>query len=356
MKNTKHTALIVGGNGIIGKNLGQYLQEQEEWNVVITSRSTLTYETKAAFVAMDLSKSNAVKKHAKKLKEVTHIFYAAYSEKQDPYEQTEANLSLLTNLVDKVEDYLPKLERILFIQGGKAYGAHLGFYKTPAYETDLRSITPNFYYDQEDYLRTISKGKSWNWTAIRPDIVMGFTIKNPMNMANLLSVYASLCKEEGIPMRFPGSAKAYEILANVTHVDVLSKAMQWAAENKETENEIFNITNGDVFRWSQLWPKIGEFFGVSVAEPQTFALNEYMPGKKDLWKKMVKKYGLKAYELDELVQWGFGDFIFNVETDAFQDVNKARRFGFHEMNGDTETKLINTFKELQTEKIIPTFE
>ncbi|WP_157492047.1 hypothetical protein [Mangrovimonas sp. ST2L15] len=62
---------------------------------------------------------------------------------------------------------------------------------------------------------------------------------------------------------------------------------------------------------------------------------------------------MKTYELDEVVQWGFVDFICNVETDAFQDVNKGRPFGFHEMNGDIETKMMNTFKELQTEKIIP---
>ncbi|MFI2744278.1 SDR family oxidoreductase [Zhouia sp. PK063] len=355
MKYKKYTALVVGGNGIIGRNLTKHLSCQSNWNVMVTSRSSLHYETNATFIALDLNKANSLEQYHQKLQEVTHIFYAAYTEKQDPYEQTEANLLLLKNLVFGIEKIANQLQRILFIQGGKAYGAHLGFYKTPALETDLRSITPNFYYDQEDFLKEASRGSHWKWTAIRPDIVMGFTVKNPMNMVNLLAVYASICKEENIPMRFPGSIKAYQILANVTHTDILCKAMQWAAEHAETENEIFNITNGDVFRWSELWPKIGTFFGVAVAEPQTFSLREYMPGKSKLWKTMIKKYNLKPYDLEALVQWGFGDFIFNVETDAFQDVNKARRFGFHEMNGNTEAKLMETFKELQLEKIIPTF-
>ncbi|WP_028297195.1 SDR family oxidoreductase [Olivibacter sitiensis] len=349
----QQTALIVGANGIIGKNLVDHLTAQENWDVIATTRSELHYETEAQFVPLDLNDSDSLSETGEKLKQVTHVFFTAYTEKQDPYEQSEANLKLLKNLVLGLEKVAPKLKRILFIQGGKAYGAHLGIYKTPAYETDPRSITPNFYYDQEDFLRTQSEGKSWSWTAIRPDIVIGFTIGNPMNLSNLIAVYATLCKEEGIPMRFPGSPKAYEVLVNVTGTEILSKSLEWAALNNEADKEIFNVTNGDVFRWSQLWPKFGEFFGVEVAEPQTFSLREYMPGKKELWAAIAKKHQLRPYSLDRLVQWGFGDFIFNVEYDAFLDVNKARRFGFHEMNGDSLSIFLKTFKYLKDEKIIP---
>lgn len=349
----QHTALVVGANGIIGKNLIDHLTAQENWNVIASTRSELHYETKAEFVPLDLNDSASVSEAEENLKQLSHVFFTAYTEKQDPYEQSEANLKLLKNLVLGLEKVAPKLKRILFIQGGKAYGAHLGIYKTPAYETDPRSITPNFYYDQEDFLRSQSEGKSWSWTAIRPDIVIGFTIGNPMNLSNLIAVYAALCKEEGIPMRFPGSPRAYEVLVNVTGTEVLSRSLAWAALNERTDKGIFNITNGDVFRWSQLWPKLGEFLGVEVAEPQTFSLQEYMPGKKELWEEIVKKYQLRPYPLDKLVQWGFGDFIFNVEYDAFLDVNKARRFGFHEMNGDSLGIFLKTFKYLKNEKIIP---
>lgn len=252
-----------------------------------------------------------------------------------------------------MEEIAPNLKRVLFIQGGKAYGAHLGIYKTPAYETDPRSMTPNFYYDQEDFLRQQSQGKNWSWTALRPDIVIGFTVNTPMNLANLIAVYATICKEEGIPMRFPGSYKAYNALVNVTGADVLAKSLEWASLETKAEDGIFNITNGDVFRWSQIWPKIGDYFGVEVAEPQTFSLTEYMPGKSKIWNEIVEKYNLDPHSLDSLVQWGFGDFIFNVEVDAFLDVNKARRFGFHEMNGDTLSNLLSTFQNLKDKNIIP---
>lgn len=304
-------------------------------------------------MSIDLNSVEDILKEKDHLQNIDYVFFAAYIEKKTPYELSEANTLLIKNLIDGLEQTSPSLKRVILIQGGKAYGAHLGYYKTPAKETDLRSITPNFYYDQEDFLRKQSKGKSWTWTAIRPDIVIGFTVNTPMNLLNLIAVYASLCKEEGIPMRFPGSWAAYNAIVNVTSVNVLTKAMEWAALDENTKEEIFNITNGDAFRWHQIWPKIGEFFNIPVAEPQTFSLQEYMPLKDALWKNICKKYNLRFDDLSKLVQWKFGDFIFNVESDSFQDVSKARRYGFNEMNIDTSEDFLTQFQQLKDEKIIP---
>ncbi|MBC9913328.1 hypothetical protein [Chitinophaga varians] len=67
----------------------------------------------------------------------------------------------------------------------------------------------------------------------------------------------------------------------------------------------------------------------------------------------MKKYNLSPYTLEQLVQWGFGDAIFNVEDDAFFDVNKARRYGFQEMNGNSTQVLLDAFGQLKNRRIIP---
>ena len=67
--------------------------------------------------------------------------------------------------------------------------------QTPAKETDPRHMPPNFYYNQEDYLVERSAGKTWSWTAFRPSSICGFAVGNPMNMATVIAVYASRCKE-----------------------------------------------------------------------------------------------------------------------------------------------------------------
>ncbi|WP_165045593.1 SDR family oxidoreductase [Dysgonomonas sp. ZJ709] len=349
----KKTALILGGNGIIGCNIASYLEDSNEWNLIISSHSPLTYSSRADFVRLDLTDPDAVEKQREKLKNVTHIFFGAYIEKGNLAEQTTVNTLLLKNLITGIEKVAPNFEHSTFIQGGKAYGAHLGMYKTPAKETDSRHFPPNFYYDQEDFLRQQSADKNWNWTALRPDMIVGMAIGNPMNLATLIAVYATLCKELNVSMRFPGNEKAYHVLVNVTDAQLLAKGMEYVSLHESCQNGIFNITNGDIFRWKEVWPKIGEYFGVPVDEPQTFSLAAYMKDKDALWQEIVNKYKLENHKFDRLVQWPFGDFIFNNVYDAFFDVSKLRRHGFHEMQTDSFESFKRVFDQLKEYKIIP---
>ncbi|MEJ7559188.1 MAG: SDR family oxidoreductase [Pedobacter sp.] len=351
----KKVALIVGGNGIIGRNMAKYLQAGEIWDeVIITSYRAPDFETTAGFVRMDLTDAQAVE-NAVALANVSHVFYAAYMEKKALAEQTSANLSLLENLVNGLEKVAPNFKHLTFIQGGKAYGAHLGKYKTPALETDSRHFPPNFYYSQQDYLVKQSAGKAWSWTAVRPDIIVGFATGNPMNMANLIAVYATLCRELDVPFRFPGSDAAYKVLVNVTDSEILAKSMEYVALHEECYGEIYNVTNGDIFRWEQIWPKIAEYFGVSMDSPITFPLADYMADKEEVWTGIVSKYNLTSHTIKELANWPFGDFIFNVEADAFFDVNKLRRAGFHEMQVESFESFKKTFDELRADHIIPNY-
>jgi len=350
----KRVALIVGANGIVGRNMAKYLQSRDNWDeVIITSYREPDFDTTAVFVRMDLTDPAAVENNAADLADVSHVFYAAYMEKKTLAEQTATNIGLLQNLVLGLEKIAPGFKHLTFIQGGKAYGAHLGKYKTPALETDSRHFPPNFYYSQQDFLITQSAGKAWSWTAVRPDIMVGFAVGNPMNMANLIAVYATLCKELNVPFRFPGSDKAYQVLVNITDSEILAKGMEYAALHEECYGQIYNITNGDIFRWEQIWTKMADYFHVGMDSPITFPLADYMADKEEAWAAIVKKYGLKPHTVRELANWPFGDFIFNVEADAFFDVNKFRRAGFQEMQVESFESFKNTFDELKAQNIIP---
>jgi hypothetical protein len=75
----------------------------------------------------------------------------------------------------------------------KAYGAHLGPYKTPAKKSDPRHLPPNFYFDQEDFVRQAQQGKDWGFSVLRPNTPCGFAVGNPMNLIMVLAVYAAVC-------------------------------------------------------------------------------------------------------------------------------------------------------------------
>lgn len=347
-----HTALVLGAQGIIGRNLIQHLETRPDWRVKAIARRGLRFSTTVDYQPADLLDPAALAAKADWLKDVTHVFFAAYQEHADAVRQSEVNVGMLRNLVEAVERHAPQFRHVTFIQGGKAYGAHLGMYKTPAKESDPRHFPPNFYYDQEDYLRDAAQGKPWSWTALRPDIVFGFAVGNPMNLGNVIAAYASLCREIGVPLRFPGSPRAYDILVNVTDARLLAQAMEWSALNDACYGEIFNITNGDVFRWNQVFPLVADLFGIDCVQPQTFRLTEAMKDKGPLWARMVEKYGLHQYQLDEIANWAFGDFIFNVENDAFFDVNKARRFGFDGMCLDSGDEILRLMRSLREQKVV----
>ena len=259
---------------------------------------------------------------------------------------------MLQQLVEACERSSTRLRKVVLLEGAKWYGAHFGPYKTPAKENDPRHMPPNFYYDQEDYLKSQSAGKSWSWSALRPSCICGFAVGNPMNMATVIAVYAAICRELRLPFRYPGSPKAYGMIMEMTDADLLAKAVVWAGENERCDGEAFNITNGDFNRWEHVWPRLAEFFKMPTAPPQRFPLSLFMSDKGAVWQTIVKKHGLLDYAFSEAAAWPFGEAIFNIEYDVMSDTTKARRFGFHEVI-ETEEMLLRLFERFQQMRFIP---
>jgi len=254
--------------------------------------------------------------------------------------------------LDAVEESAPNLQHVTIYQGGKAYGADLGPFKTPAREDDPRLMSPNFYYDQEDHLRQRQQGKRWTFSILRSEAVCGYAVGNPMNLLTVIAVYAAISKELGLPLRFPGTEAAYRALYQITSADILARATAWAGETKAAENEIFNITNGDYFRWQFMWPRIARMFEMDVAEPVPMPLAIYMADKSDLWAEMTRKYNLQPTPYEHVVAWRFGDFIFNSGFDNITSTIKARRAGFHDCI-DTEDMFSHLFDDLRQKRVIP---
>jgi nucleoside-diphosphate-sugar epimerase len=353
MSETKRSVLIAGAQGVIGQAAAEYFSSLPDTTVYGLSRRKIEGLPGIAPINVDLLSPADVERAIAPLKDVTHIIFAAYVEKDTPGERSEVNVALLRNLLTIVEQNAPGLKHVTLYQGGKAYGADLGPFKTPAREDDPRLMGPNFYYDQEDFLRQRQTGKKWNYSVLRPEAVCGYAVGNPMNLTMVIAVYAAISKELGLPLRFPGPEAAYRALYQVTSADILAKAAAWAGETPLAANEIFNITNGDYFRWQFMWPRIAKAFQMEVAEPIPMPLKVFMADKGPLWAKMIEKYGLKPIPYDHLVSWPFGDFIFNSAFDNISSTIKARKHGFHDCI-DTEDMFTRFFADLRKRRVIPT--
>lgn len=346
------TALVVGANGVIGRNLINYLCALSEWNIIGVSRRGGENQGRTQYIAVDLLDEQDTREKLKSLTHVTHIFYAAYQDRSTWADLVPPNLSMLVNVVNAIEPIAENLQHISLMQGYKVYGAHLGPFKTPARETDAYPMPPEFNVDQQQFLEQRQTGTNWTWSALRPSVVCGFALGNPMNLAMVIAIYASMSKELGLPLRFPGKPGAYNSLLEMTDANLLARATVWAATDKRCANQAFNITNGDLFRWNELWPKIAAYFEIETAPPLPMSLEVVMADKEPLWNAMIDKYGLEEISYQDVSSWHFGDFVFGWDYDFFADGSKARRFGFHDFI-ETEKMFMDLFEDFRRRKIIP---
>ena len=349
---SKRSVIVAGAQGVIGRAAAERYGAIAGTTVYALSRRPIDDLPSAVPINVDLLVPDDVRRATAALDDVTHVVFAAYIEKDTPRERSDVNVGLLRNLLDAIEPIAPNLRHVTLYQGGKAYGADLGPFKTPAREDDPRLMGPNFYYDQEDLLRERRVGKSWSYSVLRPEAVCGYAVGNPMNLAMVIAIYAAMSKELGVPLRFPGPEAAYRALYQVTSSDILARATIWAGETPSAANEVFNITNGDYFRWQFMWPKIARYFDMELAEPIPMPLATYMADKGPLWERTIEKYALAPVPVERLVSWPFGDFIFNSAFDNVTSTIKARRHGFHDCI-DTEDMFVAFFDELRERRILP---
>lgn len=352
MEETKKTALVVGAQGVIGRNLIDHLVELGDWSIIGLSRRFAEDRERIRNISVDLLDADDCRTKLKELKDVTHIFYAAYQERPTWAELVVPNLAMLQNAVEHIEPVATGLRHVSLMQGYKVYGAHLGPFKTPAKESDPNHMPPEFNVDQQNYLEQRQTGKGWSWSAIRPSVVCGFALGNPMNLALVIAVYAAISKELKIPFRFPGKPGAYNSLIEMTDARLLAKATVWAATEPRCANQAFNINNGDLFRWNDMWPKIARFFELDVAPPLSMSLDTVMKDKEKLWTEMIARHNLLSIPYKDVSSWGFGDFVFAWDYDFFADGSKARRFGFHEYV-DSEQMFLSILQNFRDRRIIP---
>ncbi|MGO9122120.1 MAG: SDR family oxidoreductase [Desulfomonilaceae bacterium] len=350
---TNNAVLVAGVHGVSGRAAAEHWASLPGTRVYGLSRRSAPMPTGVEGISADLLDQDDLQRKLGKIGGITHIVFGAYVEKPNLAERSQTNVAMLKNLLDVGEETSPSLQHVTFYQGGSVYGANLGPFKTPAREDDLRLVPPNFYYDQEDFLRERQRGKSWNWTALRPEATTGFGLGNPMNLGMSIAVYAAISKELGLPLRFPGTEKTYAVLYQITSAEILAKATTWAGQSEAAKNETFNITNGDYFRWKYLWPRIAAMFDMPPADPIPTPLTVYMADKKPVWEAIVRKNGLQPLPYEQVASWPFADAILRLmEFDNITSTVKARRAGFHDCI-DTEEMFESFFANLRKDRVIP---
>lgn len=283
---------------------------------------------------------------------ITRLVFAGYAERSTMAEMVRDNTAMLANTLNGLHGAGARLAHVTLITGGKGYGRHLGYYKTPAKESDPRILGPMFHYDQEDLLVRRGDERGFTWTVLRPDVVIGFAIGSPMSLLNSVGVYAAVCKDVGVPLRFPGTPADWRMLHQFTDARILASAAHWSLTAESARNEAFNVTNGDLYRWEHLWSEIAEVFEMPTAAPQPMSLEEHMADKAPVWERLVRERDLVPTPYAQMASWPFADEILARDFDSVQSTVKIRRAGFHDCV-DSHESFTGLLARMRHEHLLP---
>lgn len=357
------TVLVAGASGLVGTAAIESFLAREDTEVIAVSRRAPEVDNPRPFrhLAVDLQDVDACAQAFGGLSEVTHVVYTAVYEKPGlvpgwtERDQMETNLRMLQNLLRPLTE-AAGLRHLSLLQGTKAYGIHLHPMRVPARERFPRDQHENFYWLQEDYVRELAAEQGWSFTILRPQLIVGPNYGVVMNLPPVIGAYAALCREEGRPFAFPGGvAYAWEAV----DVRLVGDALTWAAHSPVAAGETFNLTNGEVFEWRDLWPALADTLGVETGPDEPLSLAQCLPAKAAEWDRLVERHGLRPIPMQALLgeSHHYADFCFAYGADsppppAFVSTVKIRNAGFTDAY-DTEESFCHWLRVLMDRRVLP---
>jgi nucleoside-diphosphate-sugar epimerase len=360
-KIVRNKVLVTGASGLLGvAAIEKFLAAG--WEVVGVSRRKpeLPSGRDVQFLSVDLRDEKKARAAFEPLTGITHIAYTALHEKPElvagwsSKDQIDTNNAMLRNVVEPIVRTASNFQHISILQGTKVYGVHLIPIPIPARERDARQDHPNFFFDQEAYVREMGAKHGFNHTALRPQLVTGPT-PGALNVVPAIGVYAAIRREKREPFAFPGGPS---FVWEAADADLVADVMVWAAQSPQAANEAFNITNGDVFEWRNVWPAMAKTLGAEIGPDMPTSVTAYLNENADVWDKIVAKYDLRSRNLRELVGHGdqHADFAFAYGAPegprAFVSTVKLRQAGFTKTI-DTEVSFRNALQSLIDRKLLP---
>ncbi|KAI0434181.1 NAD(P)-binding protein [Xylaria sp. FL1042] len=410
------TAIVTGATGITGKAIVNALADSPEYSEVYTLSRSQQAEPhpKVKHATIDLQQSaEEMAKSLSHVPPVTHIFFCAYLADPDEGEAARINGAMLANFLTALKQtgQIVDLQCFVLTCGLKQYGVHQGQPKNPMREDDPGFLfwleqedrPPNFYYTQQRILEKAAddSGNRWSWTVTYPQDVVGFARANFMNLTSSLGLYCAVNKEiEGSKLVFPGNKQNYLAFNDWTSARHHAKFCLWAGTAQNANNQRFNVVNGDVQSWQDLWPRLAKRYGCTIPDkmfPSPDGERQAYPGYEssvvklharppvaevearlglkdefkqsivynqiDLtkwaqrpevvkaWESIRDRHGLEQGVWDNAT-WAFSNFLLGREYSCVASMSKARKMGFNKY-ADTWVEFQHALKELEDAKMLP---
>ncbi len=311
--------VVAGATGLVGNAAVRHFGASEGCEVVALSRRKPRELHGARYVQVDLTDPAQCTRLSVELRGATHLVYAALYEGP--------------NLIDGWRD--PNQIRTNDLM--------------------LRNLMA-VYWAQENFLRELQQGKAWHWSILRPVLIVGEAMGGAMDLIPPLGVYAAMLREQGRALDYPGGAAR---VSQAVDVDLLARAIGWAGEAEAARNEAFNVTNGDVFTWENIWPAIAEALDMKPGGAVPLSLAETYPQWVAPWDALRRKYDLISPGLEQFVGLSFQYADYSMRYGQIQpgppsivSTVKINKAGFTEMM-DTEDMFRKWFRRARSSRLLP---
>jgi len=361
----RKTVLVTGASGLVGTGVLKAFQGQADVDVIAVSRRPPIDAFGAEWISADLTDAAACDALFSRMSDVTHLVFAALFEKPGlmagwtEIDQIDTNDVMLRNTFEPLRKVAKGLQQVILLQGTKAYGAHVHAMPVPARPNrDEDKSIPNFYWRQQSYLEGLGKDGSWTLTIIRPQIIFGLAVGAAMNPISAIGVYGALLKEMGEPLYFPGGPGDTAIEG--ADSGLVGRAIKWATEAPAARGQVYNITNGDVLVWRQVWPAIAAALGMAPGPDRPTSLADMLSENAGSWARICRKYDLIAPEVAAFVGESahYADMLMALGASGaprlpiIVSTINLRSDGFYDVM-DSEDMFSNAFREFQERRFLP---
>ncbi|GMN37838.1 hypothetical protein TIFTF001_007142 [Ficus carica] len=142
---------------------------------------------------------------------------------------------------------------------------------------------------------------------------------------------------------------------DASDADLIAEQQIWAAVDPNAKNEAYNCSNGDVFKWKQLWKVLAEQFELEYEEDfedgEKLTLEEMMKDKGEVWDQIVKENGLVTTKLEQVGCWWIADYGLN-QGSGLDTMNKSKEHGFLGFR-NSKKSFVSWIDKMKAYKIVP---
>lgn len=364
MVKAKQTLLVAGASGVIGTGVVDHFSRLPDWDIFALSRRAPLIGARGAFhhVPVDLTDRDACVAASSMLPPITHLVYAAVAEAPGlvtgwhDSALMERNCAMFANLLRPLAE-AGNLRHVTLLQGAKAYGAHVHPITVPLREDTPRDQHPNFYWLQEDLLRTAAAKAGFAFTIWRPQVLIGTAPGAAMNPMLPIAAYAAICRERSVPYVLPGSGEG---LWELVDSPLLADAMHWAMNSAAGNGQTFNITNGDAFILRHAWSALADGMELPTRgdAPTDFASFFAMECNQRAWTTMAHRHGLVEPSLAAFLGQShhYLDLLLSPRlasrTPVLLSTIKLRQAGYSDCR-DSLRALLSTLAQMTDLRLVP---